>query len=290
MAKTKTASDADERKSNEKSVSEAKQLSSRLVYEVIRREGIDELKRPTASLLWSGIAAGMLISFSVTGEAVLRIGLPDTHWAHLVESLGYSFGFLLVILGRMQLFTENTITTVLPVVGKPTHHNLALVARLWSVVLGANITGAFLAAGFIAFTPAFPPETVTAVAELSREATGHGFGGTFFRGMPAGILVAAIVWMLPTTISGKFPMVLLFTWLIAAGGFTHVIAGSVEMAFLILTGELGLVQGFGSYFLPVLAGNIAGGTLVFTMLAWGQVKEEVDEPKHPDSDEDLDDA
>ncbi len=284
---TEQNSDADERKSAEASVAEAQQLSSRLVYEVIRREGIDELKRPTSSLLWSGVAAGMLISFSVIGEAVLRVGLPEARWTHLVESLGYSFGFLLVILGRMQLFTENTITTVLPVVGRPTSHNLALVARLWVAVLSANIVGAFLAASFIAFTPAFPEEIVTAVAELSREATGHGFRDTFFRGMPAGILVAAIVWMLPTTISGKFPMVLLFTWLIAAGGFTHVIAGSVEMAFLILTGEMGLFEGFGLYFIPVLSGNIVGGTLVFTMLAWGQVKEEIDEPEHPDSAEDL---
>ncbi len=285
-----TSANQTERNANEESVSEAKLLSSHLIYEVIRREGVDELQRPTASLMWSGMAAGIMISFSVLGEAILRVGLPDAHWSHLVESIGYSFGFLLVILGRMQLFTENTITTVLPVAGKPTLNSLRLVGRLWSVVLSANIVGAFIAAAFIAYTPAFAPELVEGVTELSREATGHGARDTFFLAMPAGLLVAAIVWMLPTTESGKFPVVLLFTWMIAAGGFTHVIAGSVEMAFLIVTGELGPVQALFSFFLPVLAGNIVGGTAVFTMLAWGQVRAEIDDPEHPDGDDDLDDA
>ncbi|MGB5560556.1 MAG: formate/nitrite transporter family protein [Paracoccaceae bacterium] len=269
-------SEREEREQEEESVTDAKRLSSKLIYEVIRRDGEDELRRPMRSLLWSGIAAGMMISFSVLGEAILRVYLPKAGWAHLVESLGYSIGFLLVILGRMQLFTENTITTVLPVVGKPCRKNLIRVARLWSLVLAANILGVFLAASFIAFTPAFEPQVVAAVAELSRQATGHGLVEGFFRAMPAGVLVASIVWMLPTTEAGKFSVILLFTWLIAAGNFTHVIAGSVEMAFLVVTAELPLGPAFRGFFLPVLLGNVVGGTMVFTMLAWGQVKSEVD--------------
>ena len=281
----KTSSDKQERAQAEESVSEAKRLSSHLIYEVIRRDGKEELRRPLASLFWSGVAAGMLISFSALGEAVLRVHLPEADWAHLIEAIGYSFGFLIVILGKMQLFTENTITTVLPVVGKPSRANYLRVSRRWLVVLLANIVGAFVAAGFIAFTPAFDDKVVTALAEISREATGHPPFEAFIRAMPAGILVASIVWMLPTTESGRFWVVLLFTWLIAAGGFTHVIAGSVEMAYLVLIGEMGAGSALGGFLLPVLAGNIVGGTIVFSMLAWGQVKEEVDDPDHPDDGE-----
>ena len=89
-------------------------LSPRLVYQIIRIEGEEELARPLRSLIWAGIAAGMLISFSVLGEAILRTHLPDTPSRYVFENFGYSFGFLLVILGRLQLFTENTITTVFP--------------------------------------------------------------------------------------------------------------------------------------------------------------------------------
>jgi hypothetical protein len=98
---------AQEKRADEQSMQDATKLSSRLIYEVIRRDGEEELERPTRSLVWSGVAAGIMISFSVLGEAIFRTYLPDTPSSYLIENLGYSLGFLLVILGRMQLFTEN---------------------------------------------------------------------------------------------------------------------------------------------------------------------------------------
>jgi formate/nitrite transporter FocA (FNT family) len=263
----------------ESHVRDAAPLSSRQIYEVIRRDGTEEMDRPFLSLWWSGVAAGMVISLSVIGEAIFRTYLPATDWRHLVESLGYTFGFLVVINGRMQLFTENTITSILPVVGDWSWHNLGRVAQLWAVVLTANVLGAFIAATLIAFTPAFDPGVVAAIGDLSRHATGHGGFVAFFKAIPAGVLVAAIVWMIPAANGGKVGLIILFTWLIAAGDFTHVVAGSVEMAYLILIGELLPIKGAISFFLPVLLGNVAGGTLVFTLTAWGQVRREISEPE-----------
>ncbi len=260
----------------EDAVDRAASLSSRLVYEVVMREGEEELSRPNLSLMFSGFAAGILISFSVIGEAVLRTNLPDTPWRPLVESFGYAFGFLLVILGRMQLFTENTITTVLPLLSRRDWHCGWQVARLWSIVLLANVVGAFCAAAVVAWTPALPPDVLTAVGDLSRHATSFSAVVGLSKAVPSGILIAALVWMLSAGDRGEaFFIILIFTWLIAAGDFTHVIAGSVEMAFLVLTGELGGVAAVFGFFLPVLAGNVIGGTVVFTLLAWGQVREEV---------------
>ncbi len=260
----------------EEAVDRATSLSPRLVYEVVMREGEEELARPNLSLMFSGLAAGILISFSVIGEAVLRANLPDTTWRPLVENLGYSFGFILVILGRMQLFTENTITTVLPLFSRRDWRIGWQVARLWTIVLLANIVGAFCAAAVMAWTPALTPEVLTAVGDLSRHATGFAPLVGLAKAVPAGILIAALVWMLSAGDRGEaFFIILTFTWLIAAGDFTHVIAGSVEMAFLILTGELGGTKAVFGFFLPVLAGNLIGGTAVFTLLAWGQVREEV---------------
>lgn len=270
---------ADERQSKiaeKEAVTEAGHMSAKLVYFVVMREGRTELSRPTASLIWSGLAAGLCIGFSVLGESIFRAYLPDAPWRHLLENLGYSLGFLLVILGRMQLFTENTITTVLPLMTDPSTKMGWAVARLWTIVLAANIVGCFIGAAFLAWTPAVPPEVLAAMTELSHHATSAPAFEAFFKAIPAGILIAALVWMLSAgDHGGGFWVILTFTWLIAAGDFAHIVAGSVEMAFLILSGGLGVGPAVLGFFLPVLAGNVVGGTVVFTLLAWGQVKEEV---------------
>lgn len=256
-------------------VEEATPLAPRLIYEVIRRDGIEEMERPLLSLTWSGIAAGALISFSLIAEAVLRTHLPDIPSRFLIENLGYSFGFLLVIMGKMQLFTENTITTVMPLMSDPCRRYFRRAATLWSIVLLANVTGALTAALFFTFTAALPPEVYDAALAISDHAMSFRADVAFARAIPAGILVAAIVWMLPQSESNSFLVVLSFTWLIAAGDFTHIIVGSVEMWMLMLSGGLPPVEALLEFFLPVLAGNIVGGTAVFSLLAWGQVREEV---------------
>lgn len=260
---------------DEQSVVDAAKLKSRLIYEVIRRDGEEEMLRPTNSIVFSGFAAGLLISFSVIGEAVLRQRLPDAEWAFLIENLGYSMGFLLVILGGMQLFTENTISTVLPIAAAPNLRDIKKMLIFWGTVLLANIAGAFAAAAFIAFSGAFDLSLLETINELSKHAVGFAPWEGFVRAIPAGVLIAAIVWMLPNSVGNEFMVILFFTWLIAVGDFTHIIAGSVEMAVLIVQGSLPFDQAILQFFIPVLAGNIIGGTFVFTMIAWGQVKEEV---------------
>lgn len=259
----------------EREIREATRLSSRMIYEVVRRDGDEELQRPTNSLVWSGLAAGILISFSVLGEAVIRNSLPDVEWRYLIENVGYSFGFLLVILGRMQLFTENTITTVLPLAAERTRACLIRVLRLWTIVMTANVIGAAIAAAFFIFSGAVSPELLAVIDDLSRHATGFAAGEALMRAVPAGILVASIVWMMPGQNGSGVLLIVVFTWLIAAGDFTHIIAGSVEMWVLLLQGELAVADAVFRFFLPVLAGNVVGGTVVFAFLAWGQVQAEV---------------
>lgn len=271
---------AQEQAAEERSIKDATALSPRLIYEVIRREGEEELERTIRSLIWSGIAAGMLISLSVLGEAIFRTYLPDTSYRFLIENLGYSLGFLAVIMGRMQLFTENTITTVLPVMHARTLSALMAMLRLWGIVLSANVVGAFAVASLFVFTPAIPAELLPAIEELSHHATGMPAWDGFWRAIPAGVIVALIVWMLPQADETAFFLVLTFTWLIAAGDFTHIVAGSVEMAVLVLQGQLGLGGAVFGFFLPVLAGNIMGGTMIFTLVAWGQVRDDIEEEKH----------
>lgn len=269
-----SAEKAKEERKKEEKVKAASPLPSALIYEIIRREGEEELERSNRSLVWSGVAAGLMMSFSVLGEAIFRTYLPDAPHAYLIENMGYSFGFLLVIMGRLQLFTENTITTVFPVLANPSSAMFTATLRLWSIVLVANVVGAFMAA-FVMHTGAISEDFRPAIHSLSEHATSMGGTQSFLRGIPAGILVAAMVWSMPQANTGRFFVIFAFTWLIAAGDFTHIIAGSVEMAYLMTGGELGLGQALLGFFLPVLAGNIVGGTAVFTMIAYGQVVDDI---------------
>ncbi|EPX79884.1 formate/nitrite transporter family protein [Litoreibacter arenae] len=264
-----------EKAKENRSIEEAKSLGAKLIFEVVRQEGEEELSRPILSLMWSGVAAGIMISLSVLGEAIFRTHLPDTEARFLLENLGYSLGFMVVILGGMQLFTENTITTVLPLMSRPGTRMLWRVARLWGVVLAANVAGAFVIATFYAHTPALPANLMPALMELSHHATGMPPAESFFRAIPAGVIIAALVWMMPNSEGFGFWVILVFTWLIAAGDFTHVIAGSVEMALLMVTGELGFWSALTGFFLPVLAGNVIGGTVIFTLITYGQVRHEL---------------
>ena len=260
---------------DKKLMDEVVHLEPRHMFEVIRREGESELSRPTKSLIWSGIAAGVMISFSVIGEAIFRTYLPDRNASYLVENIGYCFGFLLVILGKLQLFTENTITTIFPLVRQPKARMLGRVVRLWAIVLLANVVGALAAALVMVYTPAIPSDILPAITSLSEHATGFAPTEAFARAIPAGILVAALVWMLPQAESASFWVIVAFTWLIAAGDFTHIVAGSVEMWFLLLSGGLSVSNALLSFFIPVFAGNVVGGSAIFTLMAWGQVQDEV---------------
>jgi formate-nitrite transporter family protein len=92
-------------------IEERAQPRTPVIYEVVRRMGEEELARPAVSLWWSGVAAGLSISFSLLAQAVLQTHLPEKSWTPLLVAAGYPAGFLLVVLSRQQLFTENTITS-----------------------------------------------------------------------------------------------------------------------------------------------------------------------------------
>tara|TARA_R110002110_G_scaffold19656_2_gene81009 strand:- start:12424 stop:13308 length:885 start_codon:yes stop_codon:yes gene_type:complete len=257
-------------------VSEHGNLSPLTVYSIILREGEDELRRPNISLWWSGVAAGVGISTSVLVEGIIRSNLGSDHpYLTLIESLGYSFGFVLVILCRLQLFTENTITVVLPVLADPTRNRFYCAARLWGIVLAANLCGTFLTAAIGVHGGILPAETLAAIMEISHHLAKLTPAETFLRGIPSGFFIAALVWMLPSAKRSEVLVIVMFTWLIAAGDFTHVIAGSNEIFILVLSGEMNMVNALIYHISPVLLGNILGGTGLFAMLAYGQVHEEM---------------
>jgi formate/nitrite transporter FocA (FNT family) len=257
-------------------VSERGSGSAKVVHEVIRRSGDQELGRPLKSLLFSGFAAGVAVSASLLAQAFLQMRLPDAPWASLIVSLGYATGFVIVILGNMQLFTESTITAVLPIATRPTAHNLRRLLRLWMAVFVANMAGTFLVAILMARQIIIGTDALSAALDLSRAILTHDVPATILTAMPAGFLIASIAWILPNARGGEFWVILLVTYVVAIGGFSHVVAGSCEAWLLMLTGEIGPWRAVGGFILPALLGNIIGGTGLFAVVAHGQVRDEID--------------
>ncbi|EHU1829129.1 formate/nitrite transporter family protein [Acinetobacter baumannii] len=258
-------------------VEEHEKLSPRLVYEIIRRDGAEELDRPTAALIFSGIAAGLVISFSFVFKAIIASYIPtDAIWTDLITNFGYTIGFLIAILGHMQLFTENTITTVVPLFKPFTLDKLRAVGRLWGIVFLCNIIGTALASLFFLTTDLFTPNIDKALDELAHHVASFSATQNLLKGVMSGLLIAALVWMLPS-VSNKFLVIFFMTYLIGLGDFTHVVVGSTEMSYLVWQGEASLGEYMFNFLIPTTIGNIIGGTGVFTLLIYGQVTEELEQ-------------
>jgi formate/nitrite transporter FocA (FNT family) len=199
--------------------------------------------------------------------------LPDEPWRLLLTSLGYSVGFLMVVLARQQLFTENTITAVLPVMADFTPGNLWKLSRMWGIVLAANMAGTLVASIFCSYAPLLSPELKDGMLELSQQLLGHDWFEMLFRGVGAGFLIAAMVWLIPGAETAQFHVIILITSLISAAGFMHIVAGSVEAFMLILHGDAGWWPMIASFFIPVLIGNGRDGAVCVAVLCPGHERD-----------------
>lgn len=251
-------------------------LSARAVYQAVRYDGEQEMARPLGSLWWSGVAAGIALASSVVAKGLLHMELPDTPWRAPIADIGYCVGFVLVVLGRMQLFTENTITVVLPLMAKPSWRALYCTSRLWSVVFVANMVGTFIAAVFVNMVGVDAPNQLHAFNEVAAQGVlGSDWLGNMLRAIPAGFFVAALVWMLPNARGFEIWVIMMPTYVIALGGFAHVVVGSMEVWLLILVHHLSVIDGLWGFVVPALLGNVLGGTVLFSLLAYGQVRREI---------------
>ncbi|MEM7696678.1 MAG: formate/nitrite transporter family protein [Pseudomonadota bacterium] len=246
-----------------------------VIYASISARGVEELNRPALSLWGSGISAGLLLMMSVLGEGLFHHVLPAFEGASAIADIGYTFGFVLVIMGRLQLFTENTITPVLPLLANPTRQALWQTARLWLVVFCANLIGTFAAALLFYHGGVVTPEQLESLLVVSSKVMENTPLQTLLYGVVAGLLIAALVWCMPTAAGGGILLIVFVTYMIALGNFTHVIAGSGEGFLLLLDGQVGPVWLVFGLILPALIGNVLGGTVLFAILAYVQVKEEI---------------
>ncbi len=242
-----------------------------VVHEAIRYDGEEELKRPASALAWSGLAAGMSMGFSLVAQALLQSRLPDASWRPLIVRFGYALGFLIVIVGRQQLFTENTLTVIIPLLARRNLETLVKVLKLWAVVLTANLVGAHIFAWVVGNTPMFKSEVQAAMLSIAQEAAEVTFGAAILRGIFAGWLIAMMVWMLAAIDTGRIAVIIIMTYTVAVASLTHIIAGSVEVLFLVMVGVKSWGAAAWGYLVPTLIGNIIGGVSLTAAINHAQV-------------------
>ncbi|KPX24903.1 formate/nitrite transporter family protein, partial [Pseudomonas syringae group genomosp. 3] len=247
-----------------------------VLHETIRIQGDHELERSVAALWWSALAAGLTMGLSLMAMGLLKSRLEGIPGSHVISSLGYSAGFLAVILARQQLFTENTITAVLPVMSKLNLANIGRLLRLWAVVLTGNLAGTLLVAYVMLNLPIFDTSTDKAFLEIGRKVMENDLGQMFSKGIVSGWMIATMVWMIASMENAKIAIIVLITYLMALGDFTHIVVGSAEVSYLVFAGEIAWKDFWFAFAGPTLAGNIIGGSFIFALISHAQIRSEKD--------------
>jgi formate/nitrite transporter FocA (FNT family) len=261
---------ASEEKKKQEEIYDRTAPPGEVVYEAINKEGEHELGRTSSALAWSGLAAGLSMGFSFIAQGLLHSHLPEAPWRVLISNFGYTIGFLIVILGRQQLFSENTLTPILPLLKGGIRRLLPNVLRLWAIVLVTNLAGTIIFAAVLAKSDVVTPEVKASFVEIGRAVMKCSFGTMLLKAVFAGWLIALMVWLLPAAEAARIWIIIFISYLVGLGGFPHIIAGTTETFYLVAIGETSFGKFFGGFALPTLIGNILGGVPLVAALAHAQ--------------------
>jgi formate/nitrite transporter FocA (FNT family) len=248
--------------------------SRRSAHEILKQvadNGRDELERSTHALFFSGLAGGMAMGLTGLGVAVMQATLGEGPWQEVASNLIYPIGFIAVIIGRAQLFTENTLYPVILVLDEP--HRLPNMLRLWATVFVSNVVGALAFAALMERTPALQPAYAEALMKLGLSAASNSIGFIFWSGVIGGWIIALVAWMVTAShwTIGQIVIVWMLTYLVGIGHFAHCIATSGEILSAVVGGLLP-ASIYLRWLLFATMGNIVGGVTIVSLLNYGQVK------------------
>jgi formate/nitrite transporter FocA (FNT family) len=210
------------------------------------------------------------MGLSALGPAIVLALLGTGASAQMIARMFYPMGFIVVIIGRSQLFTENTLYPVALVLAEKREALNTL--RLWSVVLPSNVAGALAFACLCSLTTALSPDVLHSLAQLGVDALSKPMPAVFWSGMMAGWIIATAAWLVSSShsITGSVMIIWMLMFIVALGNFAHCIATSGEILTAVLT-HRATWSGYLRWMAPAVAGNVCGGVGMVTILQYGQV-------------------
>ena len=241
------------------------------IYEQVSRNARRELQRPAKALAISGVVGGL--TMGLTGLSVSVIGslLGNSSRAQFVALMFYPMGFMAVILGRGQLFTENTLYPVALILAERRY--FLATARLWAIVFPSNVAGAFLFALLAVRTKALQPDTLHTLVQLGTQAANPTMRHIFWSGVVGGWMIAMVAWLVSGShsITGSVAVIWALAFIVGAGHFAHCVATSGEILAAVLAHSVAAGD-YGRWLVAATSGNILGGVVLVTLLEYGQVK------------------
>lgn len=243
------------------------------IFAQVSRNARHELQRPVRALAVSGVAGGLTMGLTGLSVSAVQAALGNAPWAEFIALLFYPVGFLAVILGRAQLFTENTLYPVALILDERRH--VWATVRLWAVVFSSNVAGAFVFALLAARTRALHPAMLQALSRLGVEAAAPPQRHIFWSAVVGGWMIALVAWLVSGShsITGSFAVIWILAFIVGLGHFAHCIATSGEILSAVLSHNLPAADYF-RWLLPAVLGNITGGVVLVTLLEYGQTKAE----------------
>jgi formate/nitrite transporter FocA (FNT family) len=272
-----TPSDTEHPSQQRPSAGVSTRLSASEIHENVAEPAREEMERTAASLLMSAFQSGLAIAFSFLAGAFAASLVAPLH-AHAAAAAAYPLGFILVILARSELFTENTLRPVMPLLEERSARALGRMLRLWGLLLAGNLAGAAVIGWVLARTAVVEAPVREQLDAIAAATTSGGFGLVFYRAIFAGWLIALLTWMLAAThaTGAQLALIWLCTAPIAALHFRHSIAGAVEAFYRVADGSAPLGEMIGAFVVPAVLGNTVGGVVLVALLSYAQVAS--DEP------------
>jgi len=256
----------------DEAVPETRRLTAHEIFRAAVENAREEVKRSPRTLAFSGVAGGMTLGLTGLSVAAVHSLIGHGGWQDLAAYVIYPIGFIAVIIGRAQLFTENTLYPVVLILDERRYFLETL--RLWVIVFASNILGAFFFSLLAIRTSALSPHFAGELINLGLNAFSGSFSHFFWSGIFGGWLIALVAWMVTAShwTIGQLVMVWLLTFVVGIGHFAHCIVTSGEILCAVVAGSVPAHTYF-SWLLPATLGNLVGGVVIVSLLNYGQVRE-----------------
>jgi formate/nitrite transporter FocA (FNT family) len=239
------------------------------IYERVQKEGRRRLSRPVLELAATALVGGFDVAFGVIAYAIVA-GLVDAHsnaqLARLMGALAFGIGFVFVVVGRSELFTENFLV---PIAGldRDDRGSWLKLGELWAAALVLNLVGGAVLALVATSGGVLPAEAQPALTSLAERLAHSGALTAFLSALVAGALMTLMTWFVEGA-AESMGVRIVMSWIVGTvivlGTFNHAIVSTIELVFGMRYGadaRLGeLFQNLGL----AVAGNLVGGLLLVT--------------------------